>query len=88
MHGAIENGNEPSPADTQAMEQLITAQPRVRALLYNAQATSPVTQHVRDLAKSNGVPVIAVTETMPADQPSFQAWQLDQAKQLLAALGG
>ena len=47
---AIEDGNEPSAGDTQAMNDLIT-DTRIRALLYNAQATSPVTQHVQDLAR-------------------------------------
>src|SRR5262249_37996211 len=47
---AIEDGNEPGSQDTQAMNDLITGR-QVRVLLYNAQATSPVTDHVRDLAR-------------------------------------
>ena len=42
-------------------------------LLYNAQATSPVTQHVQDLARAAGIPVVAVTETQPPNEPSYQA---------------
>jgi zinc/manganese transport system substrate-binding protein len=57
-------------------------------LLYNAQATSPVTQQVRDLARQSGVPVVPVTETMPPAYRSYQAWQLAQATALLDALGG
>jgi zinc/manganese transport system substrate-binding protein len=84
---AIEDGNEPSAGDTQAMDDLITSH-RVRALLYNAQATSAVTQHVRDLATQSNVAVVPVTETMPPSQKSFQAWQQGQLEALLAALGG
>jgi zinc/manganese transport system substrate-binding protein len=84
---AIEDGNEPSARDTQAMDDLISSG-RVRVLLYNAQATSPVTDRVRDRARRAGVPVVAVTETQPRDAASFQAWQLTQLDALLHALGG
>jgi zinc/manganese transport system substrate-binding protein len=55
-------------------------------LIYNAQATSAVTQHVRDLATAAGIPVVGVTETMPRGAANFQAWQLSQAQALLKAL--
>jgi zinc/manganese transport system substrate-binding protein len=84
---AIEDGNEPSPGDAQKMYDLI-AQHRIRVLLYNAQATSPVTQHVQDLARTAGIPVVAVTETQPPNAPTFQAWQENQLVEILRALGG
>ena len=82
---AIEDGQEPSPGDTHAMEQLMSSR-AVRVLVYNAQATSSSTEHIRDLARGNGIPVVAVTETMPRNT-NYQAWQLAQTRQLLAALG-
>jgi zinc/manganese transport system substrate-binding protein len=82
---AIEDGNEPSAGDRQAMDDLVTEH-RIRALLYNAQATSPVTQHVEDLARKAGVPVIGVTETQPRAASSYQAWQGQQLRALLSAL--
>jgi zinc/manganese transport system substrate-binding protein len=84
---AIEDGNEPNARDTRAMDDLVSGR-HVRAVLYNAQATSPVTDHVRDVAQRSGVPVVAVTETMPSNAASFQAWQLSQLDALLQALGG
>lgn len=84
---AIEDGNEPSPGDAQTMYDLI-AQHRIRVLLYNAQATSPVTQHVQDLARTAGIPVVAVTETQPPDASTFQTWQENQLVEILRALGG
>ena len=66
---AIENGNDPSPGDTAQMFRLITSR-KARVLLYNAQATSPVTQQVRALARQSGVPVVPVTETMPPASPT------------------
>ena len=84
---AVENGNDPSAADTARMYQLITGR-ETRVLLYNAQVTSPVTQQVETLARQAGVPVVPVYETMPPAYRCYQAWQLAQATALLDALRG
>jgi zinc/manganese transport system substrate-binding protein len=84
---AIEEGNEPSARDTQAMNDLITGH-GVKVLLYNSQATSPVTESVRELARRNSIPIVGVTETLPKDEPDYQSWQLHQVQALLSALGG
>lgn len=84
---SIEDGNDPSPADTAAMDSAMT-QKQVRLLLYNSQATSGATQKVRNLATSERIPVVGVSETMPSGTRSFQAWQIAQARAILAALGG
>jgi zinc/manganese transport system substrate-binding protein len=84
---SIEDGNDPSPADTAAFDAALSGR-KVRVLLYNAQVTSPVTAKARALAKNGGVPVIGVTETLPPGEKDFQTWQADQAGALLAALGG
>jgi zinc/manganese transport system substrate-binding protein len=82
---SIEDATDPSPADSQAMSDLMTNK-RVRALLYNSQATSPVTEHVKNLAKQAGIPVIGVTETLPTNEKTYQSWQQDQLNVLLKAL--
>lgn len=84
---AIENGNEPSAADTQAMQTLILGH-KLRLLLYNTQATSAVTQRMRALAGQAGVAVVGVSEMLPPADRAFQAWQLRQASEILRALGG
>jgi zinc/manganese transport system substrate-binding protein len=84
---AIEDGNDPSASDTQTMYNLMSGH-QIKVLLYNAQATSPVTQHVRDLATRAGIPVIGVTETVPPSEHTYQNWQLHQLQALLQALGG
>jgi zinc/manganese transport system substrate-binding protein len=63
----------------------LLARRRVRVLLYNSQAVSPVTQRLRDVADRAGVHVVGVTETLPPHR-SFQQWQLAQARALEAAL--
>lgn len=83
---AIEDGNDPAPADISAMENLINNH-GIKVLLYNAQVTSPTTEHIKSLAEKANIPVIGVTETMPESEKTFQKWQLDQAKSLLKALG-
>ena len=84
---AIEDDSDPSPADVAAFDAALKEH-KVKALLYNAQVTSPTTQRLKDLARSNGVPIVGVTETMPPGAKNFQTWQADQARALLAALGG
>jgi zinc/manganese transport system substrate-binding protein len=81
---AIEEGTEPSPSDVATMDELIS-QHRIRVLLYNSQAVSPITAQLRDAAQKAGIAVVPVTETLPAHL-SFQQWQLSQARALAAAL--
>ena len=64
---SIEDGNDPSPADTAAMDAAMKNK-TVKVLLYNAQVTSPTTEKVKDLAKAAGVPVVGVSETIPHDE--------------------
>lgn len=82
---AIENGTEPTPGAFSAMLELVRER-RVRVVLYNKQAVSPVTARVRSAAQAAGIPVIGVTETLPAGK-TFQSWQLGQVRELAAALG-
>jgi zinc/manganese transport system substrate-binding protein len=81
----IEDGSEPSAAGVAAMTELVSKH-RIRVLLYNSQAVSPITARLRDTARGAGIPVVAVTETLPP-QLGFQQWQLRQARALAAALG-
>jgi zinc/manganese transport system substrate-binding protein len=81
---SIEEGVEPSPSDFAAMSALI-AQRRIRVLLYNPQAVSPITVELRTAAQKEGIPVVAMRETLPAGL-TFQQWQLAQASALAAAL--
>ncbi len=80
----IEDGSEPSPAAVAAMTALV-AKHRIRVLLYNRQAVSPVTARIRDAAARAGIAVVPVSETLPAHL-SFVQWQLAQARALEAAL--
>jgi zinc/manganese transport system substrate-binding protein len=82
---AIEDGEDPGPADTLAMEQLLTKH-KVDVLLYNVQTVSPVTTQIRSLAERSGIAVVGVSETMPLTDSSYQQWQLAQLTALEHAL--
>jgi zinc/manganese transport system substrate-binding protein len=66
------------------MNALMTSR-RIKVLLYNSQAVSPITSRVRAAAARAHIPIVGVTETLPPHR-SFQQWQLAQARQLAAAL--
>ncbi|MFG3518920.1 metal ABC transporter solute-binding protein, Zn/Mn family [Nocardia nova] len=82
---AIEQGTDPSPADLAAVRDLLTGK-QVRALVYNIQTEDKTTKDVAATAKSAGVPIVEVTETLPANT-DFVKWQTDNATALAAALG-
>jgi zinc/manganese transport system substrate-binding protein len=82
---AIESGTDPAPADVAAERDLITGH-KVKALLYNSQVTSPLTEQIRGLAIKNNVPVVPVAETIPPSLKTFQEWQLAQLNDLEKAL--
>ena len=83
---SIEAGTDPAPIDVAAEQDLLTGH-RVEVLLYNTQATSPVTEAIKSLAVKSGVPVVGVSETMPAGI-GFVGWQLSQLNAIESALGG
>jgi zinc/manganese transport system substrate-binding protein len=82
---SVEDGTDPAPADVATMQRLLT-QHRVKVLLYNEQATSALTSRLQQTARAAGVPIVPVTETVPAGQ-TFLGWQLGQVRALTSALG-
>jgi zinc/manganese transport system substrate-binding protein len=82
---SIEDGVDPGPADTLAMQRLLDDHD-VNVLLYNVQTVTPVTAQMRGLAREHGIPVVGVSETMPAGAPTYQRWQQGQLTKLLHAL--
>ncbi|MEZ0494057.1 metal ABC transporter solute-binding protein, Zn/Mn family [Kineococcus sp. TBRC 1896] len=58
---------------------------QVQALVYNEQTTGPQTQEVLDAAKSNGVAVVPVTETLPEGE-DYTTWMTGNVDAITAAL--
>lgn len=84
---AIEDGTEPGLADV-AVERDLLTEHKVRVLLYNSQTVTPLTKQMRELAVSSGVPVVGVSETMPAAYHTYAAWMLGELDALQRALAG
>lgn len=81
----VMNGIDPSPEDIAFQQNLFTHH-QVKVLCYNAQVSSPVTQTLRSLAQSSGVPVVAVYETMPTPGYDYQSWMLAEIAALTKAI--
>jgi len=83
---AMMNNTEPSARDLAAFENDLK-QHKVKALIYNKQVSEKLTQRLIAIATKAKVPVVAVTETQPADT-SFADWMLSQLGALDKALSG
>jgi zinc/manganese transport system substrate-binding protein len=60
---AIEQGDDPSPADVAAVLDLVNGH-QVSAVVLNQQTETPVTNRIVDAARTSGVAVITVAETL------------------------
>ncbi len=83
---AMMNDTEPSARDIAAFENDLKGK-KVKLLLYNKQVSEKLTLRLLDIAKKAKVPVVGVTETLPANM-SFQDWMLGQLDAVDKALTG
>lgn len=81
---AIEEGDD-VPASVLKETLDLFADGEVDLLAYNAQTAGAQTEQVRKAAEKAGVPVVAVTETLP-DGEDFVSWMGDNLDALAAAL--
>ncbi len=82
---AIAEGNDP-PADTVVAAENQVKGKKIKVLVYNEQTISPITSKLQEEAKSAGIPIVPVTETMPSAL-NYQNWMLSQLTSLAQALG-
>lgn len=83
---AVMNNAEPSASEVAAFESDLKGH-KVKAMLFNAQASEPSVQRLVQMAKDNAIPVVGVSETEPGGT-TYQAWMLSQLDALDAALAG
>lgn len=85
---AVEEDTDPPAAVVAETLALFTpgAPDAVRALIVNAQTETPTTDQVRSAAEAAGVPVVEMTETLPAGQADYLSWMGAQVDALTAAL--
>lgn len=82
---AVAEGNDP-PAQSIVQFQQLIQNKTVAVLVYNAQTVTPLTQNIKALAAQQGIPIVAVTETIQPPDVSFQDWQNAQLITLQNAL--
>lgn len=82
---AIEDETDVPPTVMRDTLALLTDH-QVALLVYNAQTTGPQTAQVRTAARDAGVPVVAVTETLPAGK-TYATWMSANLDALAQALG-
>ncbi len=82
---SIMNDAEPAPSDVAMFESDLKAH-KVRALLYNAQASEPAVERLVAIAKESKIPVVGVTETEPPNM-RYQDWVAGELDALDRALG-
>ena len=83
---AVMNNAEPTASEVAAFENDLKGH-KVKAMLYNAQASEPAVARLVQMAKDNAIPVVGVSETEPANS-TYQKWMLGQLDALDVALGG
>jgi zinc/manganese transport system substrate-binding protein len=84
---AASNGSDPAPGAVAAFEGALGSG-AIDVLVVNTQTEGSIPAQLRSAAADAGVPVVEVTESVPAGAGSFVAWQLDQLRQLSDVLGG
>jgi zinc/manganese transport system substrate-binding protein len=82
---AVENATDVSVRVLQQTLHLFSAK-AVTLLAYNDQAVDPETAQVLAAAKANHIPIVPVTETLPAGQ-SYLSWMAANLRAVQAALG-
>ena len=83
---AVEKGSDPPAAVLTATLATFTGPDKVKVLLENAQTEGPTTTQAERAAQANGVPVVKVTETLPAGVTDYVTWMNQQIGALAAAL--
>jgi len=82
---AISEGAEPTAADKATVDKQIRNH-QIEAYVFNSQNSTPDVQAQVSLAKREGIPVVAITETLTPASATFQDWQANQLQLLQAAL--
>lgn len=78
-------GNDP-PADASVTADDQITKKEVKILIYNQQTITDITTRMQNDAKSLGIPVVPVWETMPPQFQDYQSWMSGQLTNLGQAL--
>lgn len=84
---AISEGTEPTAQEKATFDRQV-AQRKIKVFVFNSQNSTPDVSALLSRAKQEGIPVVAMTETLQPAGSSFEAWQVAQLKSLQRALAG
>src|SRR5438309_172081 len=82
---AVAEGNDPPAAAVVEFQNQVTKH-QIKVLVYNNQTVTAVTTHIKQLAESNKIPPLGVSETLHPSPPRSQAWHLAQRRRRGPAL--
>jgi zinc/manganese transport system substrate-binding protein len=82
---AISEGTEVSAQDTLTVQRQLSTH-EVKVWIYNSQNATPEIQRLNALARSKGIPVATITETLSPANASFEQWQVAQLQHIAQAL--
>lgn len=77
---AIEEGTDPTPKILDALQSDLATQ-KVEFLVVNQQTDSKIVTTIKETAKAHDVPMLYVTETLPAHK-TYSTWMLSQLDKL------
>jgi zinc/manganese transport system substrate-binding protein len=80
----VMNDTEPTPKMIADYQSRLTNK-QIKVLFYNSQVSDSITKNMQDLAKKNNVPVVGVTETMPANT-TINNWLITEIQNTNQAL--
>jgi zinc/manganese transport system substrate-binding protein len=82
---AISEGTDVTAQDAAAARQQISGH-QIKVWIYNSQNATPEIQRLNALARSSGIPIATVTETLSPASYSFEQWQVAQLQEIARAL--
>jgi zinc/manganese transport system substrate-binding protein len=82
---AIAEGTDVTAADKRTVDAQASGR-RIAVWVFNSQNVTPDVERVNELARSAGIPIATVTETLSPPTDTFEQWQVAQLEGLQAAL--
>ncbi|HLN17513.1 MAG TPA: zinc ABC transporter substrate-binding protein [Acidimicrobiales bacterium] len=82
---SVAEGNDPPATTVATFERQIQAK-AFKVLVYNNQTVTPLTGNLRAAAAAEGIPVVAVSETVQPASVSFETWMDRELAELTGAL--
>jgi zinc/manganese transport system substrate-binding protein len=82
---AVSEGTEMTAQDTAAAERQIAGH-QIKVWIFNSQNVTPEIQRLTALARTRGIPVVTITETLSPASDTFEEWQVGQLERLERAL--